>query len=79
MQFVLTDSSGRTAATTEVPFESEADGAVVSCDIPLGDLFSGSCVLQAFVTLRGAMSGIGELPFVYKGVAHPFRGKVLDH
>ena len=78
VQFVLTDSSGRTAATTEVPFESEADGAVVSCDIPLGDLFSGSCVLQAFVTLRGAMSGIGELPFVYKGVAHPFRGKVLD-
>jgi 5-hydroxyisourate hydrolase-like protein (transthyretin family) len=78
VQFVLTDSSGRTAATTDVPFEAEAEGAVVSCDIPLGDLFSGSCVLQAFVTLRGAMSGVGELPFTYKGVALPFRGKVLD-
>jgi hypothetical protein len=78
VQFVLTDSSGRTAATTDVPFEAEADGAVVSCDIPLGDLFSGSCVLQAFVTLRGAMSGVGELPFTYKGVRPPFRGKILD-
>ncbi len=78
VQFVLSDAAGRTAATTDVPFEAEKDGAVVLCDIPLGDLFSGQCILQAFVTLRGAMTGIGELPFTYRGPALPFRSTVID-
>ena len=79
MAYAVTDAAGATFSLEERDMTCSSQGFATSADLELPrDLFSGTAVLQATVSIGGGMVGIGEAPFEFVGSPVPLAGRVGD-